>query len=48
MLVDQDTDNLKHIQKGLRASKKPGVTPGRYQESRIRHFNETLDTYMRS
>jgi phenylpropionate dioxygenase-like ring-hydroxylating dioxygenase large terminal subunit len=46
MVADQDTDNLKRIQKGLRASKKPGVTLARYQESRIRHYHETLDAYM--
>ena len=46
MVADQDTDNLMRIQKGLRASKKPGVTLARYQESRIRHYHETLDAYM--
>ncbi len=46
MVADQDTDNLKRIQRGIRASKKPGVTLARYQESRIRHFHETLDAYM--
>ena len=46
MVADQDTDNLMRIQKGLRASKKRGVTLARYQESRIRHFHETLDAYM--
>ena len=46
LLVDQDTDNLMRIQKGLRAAKKPGVTFARYQESRLRHFNQTLDDYM--
>lgn len=46
MVADQDTDNLMRIQKGLRASRKPGVTLARYQESRIRHFHETLDAYM--
>jgi hypothetical protein len=46
MVADQDTDNLKRIQRGVRASKKPGVTLARYQESRIRHFHETLDAYM--
>ena len=43
MVADQDTDNLMRIQRGLKASKKPGVTLARYQESRIRHFHETLD-----
>lgn len=46
MVADQDTENLYRIQKGLRASKKPGVTLARYQESRIRHFHATLDDYM--
>ena len=45
-IVDQDVDNLMRIQKGLRATKKPGITLARYQESRIRHFHETLDRYM--
>jgi phenylpropionate dioxygenase-like ring-hydroxylating dioxygenase large terminal subunit len=46
MVADQDTDNLMRIQKGLRATKKPGVTLARYQESRIRHYHATLDAYM--
>jgi hypothetical protein len=46
MIADQDTDNLMRIQKGLRTSRKPGVTLARYQESRIRHFHATLDSYM--
>jgi phenylpropionate dioxygenase-like ring-hydroxylating dioxygenase large terminal subunit len=46
-VADQDTDNLMRIQKGLRTSRKPGVTLARYQESRIRHFHATLDDYLR-
>ena len=46
-IVDQDTDNLKRIQRGLRATKKQGVTLANYQESRIRHFHQTLNEYMR-
>jgi phenylpropionate dioxygenase-like ring-hydroxylating dioxygenase large terminal subunit len=46
MVADQDTDNLRRIQKGLRTSRKPGVTLARYQESRIRHYHETLDSYL--
>ncbi len=46
MVADQDTDNFRRIQKRLKASRKPGVTLARYQESRIRHFHETLDAYM--
>ena len=46
MVADQDTDNLRRIQKGLKTTRKPGVTLARYQESRIRHFHATLDAYM--
>ena len=46
MVADQDTDNLMRIQRSLRASKKPGVTLARHQESRIRHFHDTLDAHM--
>ncbi len=45
-VTDQDTDNLKRIQRGIRASRKPGATLAVYQESRIRHFHETLEAYM--
>ncbi len=30
VVADQDTDNLKRIQRGLRATKRPGVTLARY------------------
>lgn len=46
MVADQDTENLRRIQKGLKATRKRGVTLAQYQESRIRHFHETLDMYM--
>jgi hypothetical protein len=45
-VADQDTENLRRIQKGLRATHKPGITLANYQESRIRHFHQTLDKYM--
>jgi phenylpropionate dioxygenase-like ring-hydroxylating dioxygenase large terminal subunit len=45
-LLDQDLANLRWVQQGLRASRKPGVTLARYQESRIRHFHQTLSTYV--
>ena len=46
MVVDQDTDNLIRIQKGLLTNKRGTVTLAAYQESRIRHFHETLDHYL--
>ena len=45
-VADQDTENLRRIQKGVRATHKPGFTLANYQESRIRHFHKTLDQYL--
>ncbi|RQH55384.1 aromatic ring-hydroxylating dioxygenase subunit alpha [Okeania hirsuta] len=44
--LDQDTSNFLRLQKGLKASAKPGITLGNYQESRIRHFHQVLDEYL--
>lgn len=44
--IDQDEANWGPIMKGLRTSSKPGVTLVNYQESRIRHYNRTLDEYL--
>jgi hypothetical protein len=45
-VFDQDTSNLERLQIGLKASRKPGVTLGNYQEARIRHIHQTLDKYL--
>jgi phenylpropionate dioxygenase-like ring-hydroxylating dioxygenase large terminal subunit len=45
-IFDQDMPNLRRLQRGLRAARKPGITLSRYQESRIRHFHRTLDQYV--
>jgi phenylpropionate dioxygenase-like ring-hydroxylating dioxygenase large terminal subunit len=45
-IFEQDTSNLGRIQRGLKATRKPGVTLGSYQESRIRHFHQTLDRWL--
>jgi len=34
-------------QEGLTTSKKPGQTLATYQEVRVRHLNQTLDSYVR-
>ena len=47
-IIDQDMPNLARIQKGLRATRKPGVTLANYQEIRIRHFHKTLVEYIGS
>lgn len=45
-IFDQDAENLPYVQEGLRTTRKPGITLSNYQESRIRHFNHTLDEWM--
>jgi nitrite reductase/ring-hydroxylating ferredoxin subunit len=44
--LEQDMVAIPLVQRGLEAMTKPGVTLARYQESRIRHFHQTLDTYL--
>jgi phenylpropionate dioxygenase-like ring-hydroxylating dioxygenase large terminal subunit len=45
-ILDQDASNFGRVQRGLRASVKPGVTLANYQEVRIRHFHKTLMEYL--
>lgn len=45
-IFEQDMGNLPHVQRGLRASKKPFVTLSNYQESRIRHLHRTLGRFV--
>ncbi|HVW31859.1 MAG TPA: aromatic ring-hydroxylating dioxygenase subunit alpha [Acidimicrobiia bacterium] len=46
VIFEQDMSNLGPVQRGLHASVKPGVTLGNYQESRIRHYHRTLESYL--
>lgn len=41
-VFNQDSSNLPRVQRGLKASVKPGVTLGSYQEVRIRHYQQEL------
>ncbi len=45
-VYDQDTDNLRAQQEGFRAARKEGQTLLNYQEVRVRHLHQTLDTYL--
>ena len=45
-VFDQDLGNLPAIQAGLKSSKNKQIHLGRYQESRIRHFAQTLEKYL--
>ena len=47
-VVDQDIPNLFRLTKGLKATRKTGVTLGTYQESLIRHFHQTYDEYLKA
>lgn len=46
MVLDQDTDNFKRQWAGIRSSLRGEQVLGNYQESRIRHFHRTLDSYL--
>jgi phenylpropionate dioxygenase-like ring-hydroxylating dioxygenase large terminal subunit len=46
VVLDQDSDNFKRQSAGMKASLKPGQTLANYQEVRIRHFHNTLDSYL--
>lgn len=45
-IFNQDTSNLRAMQRGLRASAKGKVTLANYQESRIRHYHQALDRWI--
>ena len=45
-VLDEDQDVLPRVQRGLRAMRRPSVTLGVYQESRIRHYRRTLEEYV--
>ena len=45
-VFDQDMANLPHVQTGMKASKTQRLELGAYQESRIRHFQNTLQKYL--
>jgi phenylpropionate dioxygenase-like ring-hydroxylating dioxygenase large terminal subunit len=45
-ILDQDMGNLPHVQTGMQASKNGKLQLANYQESRIRHFHQTLDKYL--
>jgi hypothetical protein len=43
---DQDFVNIPLVQRGMRAKTNKSVMLGGYLESQIRHFHNTLDTYL--
>ena len=45
--LEQDMLAIPRVQRGLQTMTKPGITLSRYQESKIRHFHQTLDQYLR-
>ena len=45
-IFDQDYENIAGVWKGLHSTVKTGVTLGRYQESRIRHYHNRIDDFL--
>jgi phenylpropionate dioxygenase-like ring-hydroxylating dioxygenase large terminal subunit len=45
-IFNQDVFNLPKVQRGLRATQKPGVTLANYQEAKIRHFHTLLEKWI--
>jgi phenylpropionate dioxygenase-like ring-hydroxylating dioxygenase large terminal subunit len=45
-VVDQDMTNMELTHEGLKVSRNQRVELGDYQEVRIRHFHQTLDSYI--
>ncbi len=45
-VFDQDMANLPHVQTGMKASANGLMELGAYQDSRVRHFQTTLEKYM--
>ena len=45
-IFDQDTGNMGWMQEGMKGSRKRAATLANYQESRIRHVHQTLDSYL--
>jgi phenylpropionate dioxygenase-like ring-hydroxylating dioxygenase large terminal subunit len=46
MVFNQDVGNLPRVQRGLHTMKKPGISLGRYQESRVRQIHHELDYWI--
>jgi phenylpropionate dioxygenase-like ring-hydroxylating dioxygenase large terminal subunit len=46
VVFDQDTSNMERVQRGLKATRKKGVTLGNYQEARVRQIHQTIDKYI--
>jgi phenylpropionate dioxygenase-like ring-hydroxylating dioxygenase large terminal subunit len=45
-VFNQDTYNLPKVQRGLHATRKPGVTLANYQETKIRHLHRLLERWL--
>ena len=45
-IFDQDMGNIPEVERGIRASKSGKLTYANYQESRLRHYHQTMDKYI--
>ena len=47
-IFEQDTFNMRQVQRGLETTRKPGVTLTSYQESKVRWLNTKIDAWLAS
>ncbi|HEY8122114.1 MAG TPA: aromatic ring-hydroxylating dioxygenase subunit alpha [Myxococcota bacterium] len=45
-VFEQDTFNMRQVQRGLETTRKPGVTLTSYQESKVRWLNHRIDAWL--
>lgn len=45
-IFDQDIENMQSVQRGMKATRKSGISLAQYQESRIRHMHQELGKWM--
>jgi len=45
-VFEQDTFNMKQVQRGLETTRKPGITLASYQESKVRWLNHKIDQWL--
>jgi hypothetical protein len=45
-VLEQDIENIRHMQNGMKANRGGNMTLSNCQEQRIRHYHQTIDRYI--
>lgn len=45
-VLEQDIENIRHMQNGMKANRNGSMTLSNVQEQRIRHYHQTIDRYI--